>query len=123
MITAGPLVKAVIAAWLLVIGIGAASFGLLILLKPNGIRPDDTLPRGHWSMPRLQETWPDEGTESPFLVPVIPQSNRDESIDMTLQSAAGPLSWRLVMPCVNDCAYLDNKNDASRYRELGAKGN
>jgi hypothetical protein len=116
-------VKGVIAAWLLVIGIGAASFGILSLLKRNGIGPDDALPPGHWSMPRLQESWPDEGAERPFLMPVIPQSNRDESIDMTLQSAAGALPWRLVMPCVTDCAYLDHKSDVSRERELGTKRN
>lgn len=111
MIAVGQLAKAVIAAWLLVIGIGAATFGILTFVKSDGIGSDVSLPPGHWSMPRLQEDWPDEGAERPFLVPVIPE---DQSIDMTLQSAAGAFAWRPIIPCVNRCAYPDNDSDFFR---------
>jgi hypothetical protein len=81
-----PLARALVAAWLIAIGIGVIALGALSLLKQGGIAGEHERSPAHWSVPRIQESWPDEDAGGSRFVPEVPR--RTDS-DAMIDSSAG----------------------------------
>jgi hypothetical protein len=59
--------KTVVAAWLVVIAIGATAIGSLSALERGDVPTDSLRPAGHWSVPRAQGIFLDDEAGLIFL--------------------------------------------------------
>lgn len=78
------LLKAVVAAWLVAVGIGAITIGTMTFLKQDGASAENERPPTHWSVPRVQDSWPDEDAGGRLLVPMVPRSKVDKVSDAAI---------------------------------------
>jgi hypothetical protein len=78
------LLKAVVAAWLVAAGIGVVAIGTLTFLKQGGVAAESERPRAHWSVPRPQESWSDEDSGRPLVVPAMPPPKMHEVSDAAI---------------------------------------
>jgi hypothetical protein len=78
------LLKAVVAAWLVAVGIGAITIGVLTFLKQDGVAAADERPQTHWSVRRMQGSWSDEDPADRLFVPVVPRLEINEISDAAI---------------------------------------
>ena len=75
------MLKAVVAAWLVAVAVGAITIGAMTFLKQDGVAAENERLRTHWSVRRVQDSSPDEDPRDRLFVPAVPQTESNEVSD------------------------------------------